>query len=75
MPRFQFALQNGSEYRRAGEVTSESFGDALALISEKASAKAGDLLEIGVQGFPPARFECVGWLPGEQEWRPLGRAA
>jgi len=38
------------------------------------TASAGDMLEIGVPGFPPARFECVSGL-GENMWRPTGLMA
>jgi hypothetical protein len=38
--------------------------------------KTGDTLEIGVLGFPPARFECVGSLEaGYPIWMPFGRQA
>ena len=76
MPRFAFALHTDENIRRAGVVTSESFDDALALVSEHIEARTGDRLEIGVRGFPPARFECVAALiEGEPLWRPLGKLA
>ena len=76
MPRFSFAVRSISEVREAGIVQSDSFGDALSAISEHVSALEGDTLEIGVSGFPPARFECV-WLAdsGASSWRPAGQLA
>jgi len=76
MPRFSFAVRSTNEVREAGVVQSESFGDALSAISEHVSALEGDTLEIGVSGFPPARFECV-WLAdsGASSWRPAGQLA
>jgi hypothetical protein len=76
MPRFEFALSTVDTVRRTGVVNSESFADALALVGEHADAHAGDTLEIGVRGFPPARFECVSTLiDGEPLWRPTGKLA
>ena len=76
MPRFQFQLRNPQQVRQAGVVQSESFSDALSAISEHVTAREGDTLEIGVNGFPPARFECV-WLPerGTSDWRPSSQRA
>ena len=76
MPRFQFQLRTPAQVRQAGVVQSESFSDALSAISEHVKAQEGDTLEIGVRGFPPARFECV-WSAdrGEGGWRPSGLKA
>ena len=76
MPRFQFALKSTHEVREAGVVQSESFSDALTLVSKHITVRDGDTLEIGVAGFPPARYEFV---PTENvdavNWRPLGLLA
>ena len=75
MTRFEFALKSPDEIRQAGVVQSESFSDALSLVSKHVSVQDGDTLEIGVAGFPPARFECVWSLDeGTGAWKPAGRA-
>ncbi len=75
MPRYQFSI-GGSEVRRMGVVQSESFGDALETIAAQADAEAGDLLEIGVRGFPPARFQYVFSLDeGTPVWRATHKLA
>jgi hypothetical protein len=76
MPRYTFAIGNGSLIREVGSVQRESFSAALAAIGEELTVEEGDTLEIGVRGFPPARFQCI-W-PIEQEapmWLPVSRAA
>jgi hypothetical protein len=78
MPRFQFSLRNTTTVREAGVVHSDSFADALSAIGEHLSAVEGDTLEIGVTGFPPARFEYVrgvGSLDMDVQWRPAGLLA
>ena len=76
MTRFEFALKSPAEIRQVGVVQSESFNDALSLVSKHVTVQDGDTLEIGVAGFPPARFAFV---PSETidavAWRPLGLAA
>jgi hypothetical protein len=76
MTRFEFALRSTDETRQAGVVQSESFNDALSLVSKNVSVQDGDTLEIGVAGFPPARYAFV---PSDAldavNWRPLGLAA
>jgi hypothetical protein len=76
MTRFEFSLKSPDEIRQAGVVQSESFNDALSLVSKHVSVQEGDTLEIGVAGFPPARFAFV---PSETidavSWRPIGLAA
>ncbi len=76
MPRFQFQLRNPKQVRQAGVVQSDSFTDALSAISEHVSPREGDTLEIGVNGFPPALYECV-WMPerGTSDWLPSTRLA
>jgi hypothetical protein len=75
MPRFQFSLGNDDAVREAGAVLSDSFDDALTAISEQAAVKEGDTLEIGVQGFPPARYQYVSLGRGAQAWRPANLMA
>jgi hypothetical protein len=60
MPRYQFSISSPTERMRlAGAVTSESFAQALEAIADQADAGEGDTLEIGVVGFPPARYEYM----------------
>lgn len=76
MARYSFALSTNQEICRAGIVTSDSFSDAMKLLGEQMEVRSGDTLEIGVHGFPPARYECVVSLgDGEVEWRPSGLLA
>ena len=70
MPRFQFSLANEGTVREAGAVTSDSFREALDAIAEQAEAHLGDTLEIGVHGFPPARFELIKTGRRSRGWRP-----
>ena len=76
MTRFEFALKSPNEIRQAGVVQSESFNDALSLVSKNVTVQDGDTLEIGVAGFPPARYAFV---PSDAvdvvSWRPIGLAA
>ena len=71
MPRFRFALSTSDAVRQAGVIQVDSFSDALAAIGEHVSVEEGDTLEIGVNGFPPARYEYV-WSvdDGAPSWRP-----
>ncbi|MBX6331576.1 MAG: hypothetical protein IRY91_07000 [Gemmatimonadaceae bacterium] len=75
MPRFEFSLSSpAARNRMAGAVTSASFSDALEAIAEQAEVEEGDTLEIGVKGFPPARFEySTSADDGVVSWRPAGR--
>ena len=73
MSKFQFAISSGPEsVRRAGVVESDSFGEAVLLLGERVDVHAGDSLEIGVPGFPPARFQCVGNISRKPVWMPDG---
>ena len=76
MTRFEFSLKSPTRIRQAGVVQSESFDDALSLVSKHLTVQDGDTLEIGVAGFPPARFAFV---PSENvdavAWQPVGLAA
>ena len=75
MPRFNFSLFNSGLVGEAGVVQSDSFDEALAAISEHVTANEGDTLEIGVLGFPPARYHKVSGAPGMRAWRPAGQLA
>lgn len=75
MPRFKFSLTTLDEIREAGIVQSNSFADALATIGQHATVHEGDTLEIGVPGFPPAKYEYLGTRYGERSWRPTGQLA
>ena len=76
MSRFQFAISSGPEFvRQAGVVESDSFDEAVVLLGKKIPVRAGDSLEIGVHGFPPARYQCIGELKSRPIWVPEGRLA
>jgi hypothetical protein len=74
MPRFEFSLSSRTESNRlAGAVTSASFSEALEAIVQQTDVEEGDTLEIGVKGFPPARFEYATTAgDGIVAWRPSG---
>ena len=76
MPRYQFAIGGTGAVREAGFVHSESFADAINAISQRVHAHTGDTLEIGVSGFPPARYECL-WAENgtARSWKPEGLLA
>jgi hypothetical protein len=77
LSRFQFAISSGPEsVRQAGVVESDSFSEAVLLLGEKIPVRTGDSLEIGVSGFPPARFFCVSASRGASPvWMPEGKMA
>jgi hypothetical protein len=77
MSKYQFAISSGPEsVRQAGIVESESFDDAVILLGERIPVQPGDSLEIGVAGFPPARYQCLGSVKsGRPIWVPEGRLA
>jgi len=57
-------------------VESDSFSDAVMLLGEKIPVRTGDSLEIGVSGFPPARFFCASASKGATPvWVPEGKLA
>ena len=58
MSKFRFALSNAA-LRQEGMVESESFVQAVDSLWEHVEIRHGDVLEIGVHGFPPARYACV----------------
>jgi hypothetical protein len=72
MSKFRFSVTN-IETRRDGEIESDSFSDAVDELGRQIVVSKGDLLEIGVYGFPPARYECVGLMKGTRPiWFPSG---
>jgi hypothetical protein len=77
LSKYSFAISSGPEsVRQAGVVESESFDDAVVLLGERIPVRAGDSLEIGVAGFPPARYQCVGSVKsGRPVWVPEGQMA
>ncbi len=76
MTKYTFALGSEADVRQAGIIQSDSFDDALRALGQKISVKKGDTLEIGVSGFPPARYECVAaLLDGDVLWRPYNQKA
>ena len=70
MPRYQFAVGKNGVVREAGAVLSESFQDALSAIAEQSDVTEGETLEIGVEGFPPARYDFVIPAAGHAGWQP-----
>lgn len=72
MSKFCFAVSN-IETRRDGVIESNSFSDAVDELGRQVAVTKGDTLEIGVFGFPPARYECVGLVQGKRPiWFPAG---
>lgn len=76
MASYMFSLSTSEEARQAGIIQSTSFDEALRLVCERMTVAEGDTLEIGVAGFPPARFQCVeSLLDGGVFWQPARLAA
>lgn len=76
MATYTFSLGNSEDTRQAGVIQSGSFEEALRLVGERMSVTPGDTLEIGVRGFPPARYQCVeSLLDGSVFWQPARLAA
>ena len=75
MSEYRFSLSS-IETRRDGVIESDSFGDAVDALGRQVVIQTGDVLEIGVLGFPPAHFECVGEVgKGHPIWMPAGKLA
>ena len=71
MASYTFSLSTTEDTCQAGIIQSASFEEALRLVGERMTITQGDTLEIGVRGFPPARFECVeALLDGTIFWQP-----
>jgi len=75
MARFAFSLGTHDELRETGVVIGDSFDEALATLSRRFRPTKGDRLELGVEGFPPARYEHTGYARGVAGWRPAGLMA
>ena len=76
MAAYKFSLSTGDDARQAGIIQSASFEEALRLVGERLSVARGDVLEIGVNGFPPAHFQCTeALLDGVVFWEPAKLAA
>ena len=76
MATYTFSLSTSEEARQAGVIQSTNFDEALRLVGERMSVTQGDTLEIGVRGFPPARYECVELLlDGTVFWQPAPKMA
>lgn len=76
MATYTFALSKSQDVRQAGIIQSASFDEALHLLGKRMTVSQGDLLEIGVSGFPPAHYECVeSLLDGTVFWQPARLAA
>ena len=76
MATYTFSLGSQDETRHAGIITSTSFEEALELVGERVSVNLGDTLEIGVKGFPPARYQCVETnFEGGVFWVPANKLA
>lgn len=75
MSRYNFAV-SGLESRQEGVIESDSFRAAVDALGQHVDVQMGDVLEIGVLGFPPARYECVGEIrSGFPMWMPSGLKA
>lgn len=77
MATYTFSLGGTEdEMRQAGIIKTASFIEALNLVGQRVAVTQGDTLEIGVKGFPPARYECVETLvDGSVFWKPAPRMA
>ena len=75
MARFSFALGVDGEVTETGVVQCDSFDDALLELSRRYRPSRGDTLEIGVTGFPPARYQHTGYANGVRGWKPAGLMA
>lgn len=75
MTRYMFSISSGVGMRRMGVVQSDDFAGALSTLESQVTAESGDVLEIGVPGFPPARFQAVSFENQPVSWFPQGRLA
>jgi hypothetical protein len=75
MSKFSFSVRS-IDSRQDGVIESDSFIAAVDALGEHVTVHTGDVLEIGVWGFPPARYECVGEATsGYPLWMPAGKLA
>jgi hypothetical protein len=76
MATYSFTLDSSDDSRQAGIIHSVSFEEALELVGERVAVNRGDTLEIGVKGFPPARYQCVETnFEGGVFWVPANKLA
>ena len=75
MPRFMFSLAKTGVGSESGAVVSDSFSEALTVLAQQPQVTVGDTLEIGVPGFPPARYECIALGTGPRQWMPTSQLA
>ena len=75
MARNMFSISTGEGMRKAGVVQSDDFAGAMTVLVSKVPVGAGDMLEIGVPGFPPARYQGVSMEGAPVAWRPQGQMA
>ena len=75
MARYMFSISTGEGMRKAGVVQSHDFAGAMTALKSEVPVGAGDMLEIGVQGFPPARYQAVSLEGAPVAWRPQGQMA
>jgi hypothetical protein len=75
MTRFTFSLSKAGVASDAGAVISDSFMEALDALSREPAIAVGDTIEIGVPGFPPARYECIPLDPLRRGFQPVRRLA
>jgi hypothetical protein len=75
MTRFTFSLSRAGVAADAGAVLSESFTDALDALAREPQITVGDTIEIGVPGFPPARYECIPVGTSRRGFQPVHRLA
>lgn len=74
MATYTFSLGSSNDTRQAGIIQSASFHEALQLVGARMSVNQGDTLEIGVNGFPPARYQCMeSLLDGTVFWQPAAQ--
>ena len=74
MSKFCFSVSN-TESRHEGVIESPTFLEAVDALGDHVDVRMGDVLEIGVTGFPPARYECVGEIQSLPVWMPAGPIA
>ena len=74
MSKFCFSVSN-MESRQEGVIDSPSFIAAVDALADHVEVRTGDVLEIGVAGFPPARYECVGEIRSLPVWMPASTMA
>ena len=59
MKRFWFAHVRGEEIHNSGSLVAGTLPEALRCVARRGLPSTGDRLDIGMEGFPPARYECV----------------